>query len=84
MRCATNGEGEGSASLYVNGALVGAMPAVASIRYQPQTDNGLPFEWVHRSRDIPPGLLQAGSNQIRVVLDGPVVMDRLHLEFSQE
>jgi hypothetical protein len=58
-------KGEGSASLYVNGTLVGALPAVAS-------------------RDIPSGLLQAGSNQIRVVLDGPVVMDRLHLEFSQE
>jgi hypothetical protein len=77
-------KGSGSATLFVNGTQVGVLPGAASLRYAPQTDNGLPFEWVHRSRNIPSGLLNSGNNQIRVVLSGPVVMDRLHLEFAHD
>lgn len=77
-------KGNGTATLHVNGTLVGSIPGSDSLRYDAQTDNGLPFEWVHRSRDIAPALLHAGNNQIRIVLSGAVVMERLHLEFAQD
>jgi hypothetical protein len=71
----------GSATLYVNGTLVGALPGADSLRYDAQFDNGIAFEWVRRSIDVPPALLQAGANQLRIVMSGNVVMDRLQLEF---
>ncbi len=77
-------KGSGTATLHVNGTQVGVIPGSDSLRYDAQSDNGLPFEWVHRSRDIAPGLLHAGSNQVRIVLSGAVVLERLHLEFAQD
>jgi hypothetical protein len=76
----------GSATLRVNGTLVGTLPGVASLRYAPQTSGPEPdavaLEWVRRSLDIPPGLLQPGANQLQIELTGAVVMDRLQLEFG--
>lgn len=74
----------GTATLHVNGTTVGPMPRTSSIRYTPQAENGVGLEWVHRSIDIPPGLLHEGANQIRVSLVGNLAMDRLHLEFAHE
>jgi hypothetical protein len=78
-------KGTGSATLFVNDHAVGALPGVRSLRYFaafPADDNML-FEYAHRSVEIPPGLLQAGLNHVRIEMTGEVVMDRLHLEFDQ-
>ncbi len=40
-------KGSGTATLHVNGTPVGTIPGSDSLRYDAQTDNGLPFEWVH-------------------------------------
>lgn len=76
----------GSATLRVNGTRVGTLPGVSSLRYAPQMSGPEPdavaLEWVRRSLDIPPGLLQAGANQLQIDFTGPVVMDRAQLEFG--
>ncbi|MES2295532.1 MAG: hypothetical protein V4582_00750 [Pseudomonadota bacterium] len=80
-------KGRGWAQLTVNGTVVGAMPSMGAMRYYAQqapNDNGFDVldEYAHRAMRIPPGLLRAGANTIRLDLNGEVILDRLHLEFS--
>ena len=66
----------GTANLVVNGQPAGQLPP-------PESVPGAVFaEWVHRSIDIDPALLQSGSNTIVINLDGAVHLDRLHMELS--
>ena len=78
-------KGRGFAKLSVNGSLVGPIPDMASVRYfaaQARAGDNNLAEYTHRGVAIPAGLLKAGSNTIRLDLQGEVVLDRLHLEFS--
>ena len=66
----------GTAQLSINGQSVGQLPT-------PESVPGATFaEWVHRSIDIDPSLLQTGTNNIAIALDGAVHLDRLHVELS--
>jgi hypothetical protein len=66
----------GTADLVVNGQPAGQLPP-------PESVPGAIFaEWVHRSIDIDPALLQSGSNTIAIHLDGAVHLDRLQMELS--
>lgn len=68
--------GSGTATLFVNGTRVGVMPGAGTV------EGAAGQEWVHRSIDIPSGLLRAGANALRVDLDGVVQLDRLQVEFN--
>lgn len=67
----------GTAGLFVNGQLVGALrsdePGAAEGSIGPS--------WKHRSTPIPAGMLHPGVNTVRIVPRGRVQMDRLQLEF---
>jgi len=66
----------GTADLVINGQPAGQLPP-------PESVPGAVFaEWVHRSVDIDPALLQNGSNSIVIHLDGAVHLDRLQMELS--
>jgi hypothetical protein len=70
--------GSGTATLFVNGTRVGVMPGVATVA------GAAGEEWVHRSLDVPVGLLRAGTNALRIDLDGVVQLDRLQMELAYE
>jgi hypothetical protein len=70
--------GAGSATLSINGIRVGALPDASTV----EAAQG--EEWVHRSIDVPLALLRAGSNDLRIELDGVVQLDRLQMEFGYE
>jgi len=68
----------GTAFLSINGQAVGQLPP-------PESVEGAVFaEWVHRSIDINPALLHAGSNDVSIELGGAVHLDRLQMELSYE
>src|SRR6185503_7520602 len=66
----------GVATLTVNGVTVGVMASHDTV---PGAGNS---EWAHRSLDIPPALLHAGTNTIDVAMTGDVELDRLQLEIA--
>src|ERR1044071_525716 len=68
----------GTADLVVNGQAAGQLPP-------PESVPGAVFaEWVHRSIDVDPALLQSGSNSIVIHLEGAVHLDRLQMELSYD
>ncbi|HKO56257.1 MAG TPA: hypothetical protein VJ276_10290, partial [Thermoanaerobaculia bacterium] len=66
----------GTATLSVNGQAAGQLPPPESV------PGAIGTEWVHRSIDVDPALLQAGSNQLVITLTGAVHLDRLQMELS--
>ena len=69
-------DGMGAARLSINGRDAGALRLPASV---PAAAGA---EWVHRSIDVDPALLHAGTNDVRVDLTGNVQLDRMQMEFS--
>jgi len=69
------GSGTGTARLTINGHLVGDLPPASSV---PAVAGS---EWVHRSMDVDPALLHAGTNDVRIDLTGDVQLDRMNVEF---
>jgi len=70
--------GPGTARLNVNGHDAGTLPSAATV------PAAIGEEWVHRSMDIDPSLLRAGTNDVRVDLTGTVQLDRLQVELSYD
>ncbi len=70
--------GSGTATLFVNGTRVGVMPGPATV------EGAAGEEWVHRSIDVPADLLRAGTNALRIDLEGVVQLDRLQMELAYE
>ena len=70
------GLGPGTARLSINGVDVGELPPAASV---PAAAGA---EWVHRSIEIDPALVNVGTNNVRIALDGIVQLDRMHVELS--
>jgi hypothetical protein len=68
--------GPGTARLTINGHDAGLLPSAATV------PSAIGEEWVHRSMDVDPSLLRAGSNDVRVDLTGTVQLDRLQMELS--
>jgi hypothetical protein len=64
----------GTATLLVNGVAAGTLPG------HDTTPGAAGSEWSHRSLDVDPALLHAGSNVVRVEMEGDVELDRLQLE----
>lgn len=73
---AVNGNGSESVRLKVNGQDIGFLPP-------PSTIAGLNgAEWAHLSLDIPPAILQTGSNSIHLDLVGHVQLDRMNVDLA--
>jgi hypothetical protein len=66
----------GTAMLTINGTPVGQLPPPESV------PSAMVSEWVHRSIDIDPSLVQPGTNTVAISLGGAVQLDRLHMELS--
>ena len=66
----------GTATLTVNGTPVAVMPGHDTV------PGAAGSEWAHRSLDIPPALLQAGTNTIGIAMSGNVELDRLQVEIA--
>jgi len=64
------GTGTGTTRLTVNGHDLGIIPPASSVAAVAGS------EWVHRSFDIDPSLLHAGTNDVRVDMSGTVQLDR--------
>ncbi|HWS71426.1 MAG TPA: hypothetical protein VN605_04900, partial [Thermoanaerobaculia bacterium] len=73
---AVNGNGTESVRLKVNGQDLGFLPPASTIAGL----NG--SEWAHLSFDIPPSVLQTGSNSIHLDLAGHVQLDRMNVDLS--
>jgi hypothetical protein len=68
--------GDGTARLFINGSHAGELPSAATV---PAAAGA---EWVHRSIEINPALLHAGTNDVRIDLEGTVQLDRMQVELS--
>ena len=68
--------GTGTARLTINGQDAGPLLPASSVAAAADS------EWVHRSVDVDPALLRAGTNDVRVDLAGAVQLDRMHMELS--
>jgi hypothetical protein len=68
--------GSGTARLSINGHDLGLLPPWSSV--PGATDS----EWVHRSLDVDPSLLHAGSNDVHIDLTGSVQLDRMNMELA--
>ncbi|HXH39057.1 MAG TPA: hypothetical protein VNN08_10555 [Thermoanaerobaculia bacterium] len=68
--------GTGKAHLTVNGYKLGDLLPAESV------PTAILTEWVHRSVDIDPALLHAGTNDVHIDLEGTVQLDRLQTEMS--
>ena len=66
----------GTATLSVNGTQVGPLPGPATVEAVAGA------EWVHRSIDVNPALLQPGMNNVVINLQGFVHLDRLQMELA--
>jgi hypothetical protein len=60
----------------VNGRDAGELPSAATV---PAVAGS---EWVHRSIDIDPAILRAGTNDVRIDLAGSVQLDRMQIELA--
>ena len=70
--------GPGTARLSINGRDAGTLPAASTVAA------AVGEEWVHRSMDVDPSLLRAGSNDVRIDLDGTIQLDRMQMELSYD
>ena len=70
--------GSGTATLFINGTRVGVLPEASTL------EGASGEEWVHRSIDVPVSLLRSGTNDLRIMLEGVVQLDRLQMEFAYE
>ena len=68
--------GSGTAHLFINGRAAGELLPAATV---PAATGS---EWVHRSIDIDPAILRAGTNDVRIDFSGTVQLDRLQVELS--
>jgi hypothetical protein len=73
---AVNGNGTESVRLKVNGQDLGFLPPASTIAGL----NGA--EWAHLSLDIPPAVLQTGTNSIHLDLAGHVQLDRMNVDLA--
>jgi hypothetical protein len=67
---------EGQATLSVNGAVIGVLPAASTVR-----PVGIDL-WARRSIEIPVSALLPGSNTVAITLAGDVRLDRLQIELT--
>lgn len=70
----------GSATLKVNGTLVGALLNDTTIPYSAGTNDET--IWAQRSIDVSPSLFRVGTNTITVDMSGGIMFDRLQFEFA--
>ena len=68
--------GPGTAHLTINGNDAGTLPSAATV------PAAIGEEWVHRSLEVDPSLLRAGTNDVRIDLTGTVQLDRMQVELS--
>ena len=68
--------GMGIARMWLNGKSVGELRPASSV------PSAVLTEWVHRSIDIDPAKLIAGTNTVRIELEGTVQLDRLQMELA--
>jgi hypothetical protein len=66
----------GTARLSINGRDGGELPGAETV------EGAVGAEWVHRSVDLDPALVRAGTNDVRIDLGGDVQLDRMHVELS--
>jgi hypothetical protein len=74
----------GTATLSINGTVVGLLPAATTVPAALVESPDLSSVWVERDLPFNPALLRAGGNTLRLVFSGQVNLDRLQFEFSHK